>query len=712
MTVRQGVLLLICSGAVVALSACSNSYHSQTPPPPISIAFAATPPASLEVGMTATLTAVVTNDSASKGVAWSVSCASPTSGACGSFSLATSASGAATTYTAPLALPSSGSVTVIATSVADPTKSVSSPAIIITTPTITVTFSQTAFPPNAVQVAASAVIGANVTGDITNQGVSWSCLPAGMCGSFNPTTTPSGGTTTYTAPGLVPSGHNITVKASSVTNPGDSSSIPIFISSEPTTLADGTYVFFLAGTDTNGPYSLAGAFVVSNGAITTGEQDYTDSAVVKEDTIVSGSYHAVDDGNLWINLTTADTSVGVNGVETIDATLLSKSSARLIEFDSSATSSGWLDLQTSKDAVAHGYAFFATGEDSRRSTSAIGGVINVDGPSTISGAGSVFDLNDSGLAQPLTGQGFAASTVSAPDAYGRVVFSLVPASSSAVGQINLAGYIIDAGHIRLVETSDVYGGSMGGTALGQGANTGTFTDVSVSGSTYVVSTGGTDANGAVVAVGSLALGAGGSVSGTFSFNDIVQVNPPGGSALTASMSNFTVDLTGRVNLHTVVAGLYPYDVELYLSGDGHGVLISIDKTEVVAGPAYQRSGSLGVSSFSGSYAMNVAQILPPTGTESGENGTGPVVADGLGNFAGFADFNRISGTPGLGNNLSCSGSAAAGSNGVFSGTITGLNRLSPATPGNFTFYQVDATRVLFIESDSTQATLGEFRLQQ
>jgi hypothetical protein len=716
MTLRHGILLLISASMMAALVACGGPSYQTISVLPISIAFSGTPPISLMVGATLSLTAVVNNDAANEGVAWSVTCGSTGTGACGSFSAATTVSGFATTYTAPLALPTGKTVTVTATSVADSTKSVSSPAITIITPDISVTFSKTAYPPNAVEVGGSAAIAATVTGDTTNQGVRWSCTPAGDCGSFNPATTPSGVSTTYTAPGLLPSGRTVTVMASSVTNPGDSCSIPVFISDEPTTLADGTYVFSLAGTDKNGRYFVAGAFVLSNGAITSGEQDFIDSAVTKEDSITSGSYYAVDDGNLWITLKTADTSIGVSGVETLDATLVSSSKAQLMEFDSSATSSGTLDLQTSKAAPSGGYAFFTAGEDSGKSPTAIGGVINVDGSGAISGTGSAFDLNDFGLPAPLPKQAFAPSMVSAPDSMGRVVFNLIPGPGSSIGQINLVGYIVDASHICLVETADAYGGFTGGTALGQGSSTGTFNASSISGSSYVFGAAGTDANDALQVAGLLSAGSSGSLSGTLNFNDITAQSPQGGSTLSAG--SYTVDPTGRVTLTGLTDGstspTFNYNLQLYLTGDGHGVLISMDKAEVIAGLGFQQTGpgSFGLDSFSGSYGMNVAQVLPSASGESEQHATGPIAADGAGNLTGFADFNQIPVTAGAGNNLSFSGNLVANANGVFTGQISGLNLLSPSTPDNFTYYLVDKTRAVLIETDNTQLTLGFFVLQQ
>lgn len=85
----------------------------------------------------APLVATVSSDPANAGVDWTVTCGS--AGACGTFSLAHTASGAATTFTAPATVPAGGgTVTITATSTTDPTKSA--------TQTVTVTAS---VPPNS-----------------------------------------------------------------------------------------------------------------------------------------------------------------------------------------------------------------------------------------------------------------------------------------------------------------------------------------------------------------------------------------------------------------------------------------------------------------------------------------------------------------------------------------------------------------------------------
>ncbi len=274
-----------------------------------------------------------------------------------------------------------------------------------TTPALPISVSFTSAAPASLQVNATASLAVAIISDSANAGVKWSvtCVSSGACGSFS--TSGPGTSTIFTAPSTVPAGSTVTVMATSVTNPGDSLSIPIFVSLEPTTLANGSYVFQLSGTNAHGFYSVSGVFTVDNGSITGGEQDFIDPTTgAKNDTITGGSIVVIDDGNLWITLKTADTSIGVSGVETLDATLFSSSHATLIDFDSSGTSSGTVDLQTGIAAPSGGYAFFAFGRDSVNSATVIGGVLNVDGPGTISGNGSVFDINDAGLAGLDTSQ--------------------------------------------------------------------------------------------------------------------------------------------------------------------------------------------------------------------------------------------------------------------------------------------------------------------
>jgi hypothetical protein len=103
---------------IAGLVACGDPKYQ---PPAIVVTFFAPPPASLNTGATAGITAVVTNDSKNAGVKFSCD---PV-GDCGTFTPNPIASNVPTTYQAPPTVPTGGTVTVTATSATDPTKSVS-----------------------------------------------------------------------------------------------------------------------------------------------------------------------------------------------------------------------------------------------------------------------------------------------------------------------------------------------------------------------------------------------------------------------------------------------------------------------------------------------------------------------------------------------------------------------------------------------------------
>jgi hypothetical protein len=484
-------------------------------------------------------------------------------------------------------------------------------------------------------------------------------------------------------------------------------------------LANGTYVFSLAGQDaaTGYLYNLAGAFTVSSGSIAGGEQDFVDYnannfyyALTLTDAITGGSVTTTTDGNLQITLTTADTYIGVNGTETLNATLVSASRALITEFDSSASASGTLDLQTSTAALSGGYAFAVGGGDPSGYPVNIGAVINVDGPGTISGAGSVFDADDAGYtaqAQPID-----PSTVSAPDSFGRTEISL-DLTTSGWGNANYAGYIVDANRIQLLETTtgELYPGVSGGTALAQGANTGAFSTASIAGSSFVFATVGQDYNGYFQVAGVLTTNSDGTtVSGTLNYNDLTG---SGAQTPIAFTGTYTVDATGRVTLSNLTDGVtFNVNAQLYLDGNGNGTVVTIDVSDVLAGLAYQQTGggSFTAASFSGTYGFNATGI--GLGSYYEFDAVGPVAADGVGALTGTVDINPLFGTLAPGTALT--GDFVADPSGVFvtSTGITGLDVTTPANADAFAYYVIDTTKVVAIETDPNQLTLGYFELQQ
>jgi len=695
-------------------------------PPPISVSLQPSP-ASMATGTTTTLAAVVANDSTNSGVTWTCLPAN----ACGSFNPTTSTgSTATTTYTAPTAIPRGGSVLVSAASVQNPSASASATIIIMIAGAISVTLNPA--PPPILKPGATTTLTALVVGDATNSGVTWSCTPLKACGSFNPTSsTGSTATTSYTAPTAIPSVGSVTVTATAVKSVSSSASANIAIT--PHALPDGTYVFSLTRADTTTfglGYFVAGAFQVASGAITGGEQDFSNVDGIFGSDLINSAGSGISttaDGNLQITLktcngtdcSTTDTNVGVVGIETFNGTLVSASRALINEFDASTTGSGSLDRQVAKvPAPAQGYAFFTSGIDPNFFFVGIGGVINVDGNASsgtisISGTGSVFDINDLNAFAPIQNQSFDASSVTTPDRFGRVTFALNPSAASTVSPIALVGYIVDSSRIYLVETADTFRGccgSMGGVALGQGSNTGKFNSASVLGSSFVFGTTGSESNAFLQEAGVLTANPGSTVSGTLSSNDL---SGTGTSVVTFTGGALTVDATGRVTLTNLTSNANT--LQLYLTGSGSGTVISMDATDVLSGLAFQQTAG---ASFSGTYGMNASGFhmtntleFDDVGSVSANpgTGTGSLVATHTIDENVMTSTPQATPTPGL----SVSGAFTPVASGIFTGTITGLDIDSHnANIDNFTYYIVDTTRVLAIETDTNQLTLIYFELQR
>src|SRR5438094_5902620 len=182
--------------------------------------------ANVSVNATQQFTATVTNDPSNKGVNWTLSqSGTPCSPGCGTISPASTASGAATTYTAPSAVPISAQVTVSAISVAYSTTSATATVTVL--PPVAVSISPTTA---NVSVNATQQFTATVTNDPNNKGVSWTLTQSGTpcspgCGTISPVNTGSGAATTYTAPSAVPTPPQVTVTATSVADTTTSAEI-------------------------------------------------------------------------------------------------------------------------------------------------------------------------------------------------------------------------------------------------------------------------------------------------------------------------------------------------------------------------------------------------------------------------------------------------------------------------------------------------------
>jgi len=571
----------------------------------------------------------------------------------------------------------------------------------------------TSNPANSMAEGSTQSISATTNNDSAGGGVKWAvtCSSAD-CGGFSNSTTASGTATKYKAPATIPSGGSIRVTATAADDTTKSVSATITVT-QATTLGDGTYVFSLAGQDQSSffLYYVAGAFTVSGGAITGGEQDLIDYFLgTLSDPITSGTITVTPDGNVQIVLTTADTQIGVNGVETLNASMVSGSRALINEFDASATSSGALDLQTSTHLGQGGYAFIVQGSDSSTAPAAIGGVVNVDGSGTISGTGSVFDLNDQGAI--LASQPIDPSTATAPDAFGRFTLSL-DLATSGVGGVGLIGYVVDGKQIHLIENNNDaldcpgdFCGTVGGNAFAQ---SGAFSAASLANSSYVFGLNGADVNGPFQIAGVLSTTDGVNMTGTLNYNDLSNGGTQAPIAVTGTAA---VDSTGRVTLTnlTDAGNSFSFNAELYLDGNGHATMLTLDSTDEVAGLARQQTGggSFTAGSFSGTYAFDLTGY--DFTSEFEIDAVGAIQSHGASVLTGSVDLN-VQNTDTQTAGLTVNGTYTASADGVFGDGLTGLDVTTPANADTFTYYLIDNTSALAIETDTNQLGLGIFELQ-
>ena len=717
-TLLRSVLCLGAVSGALVLAACFGYGNNYNPNPGILVSFSMAPPASVNVGGNFMVSAVVTDDNSNRGVNWTVSCGGAS---CGSFSAAQTASGTATTYTAPNMVPSGGTVTITATSITNSSRSASA-NVNVSAGNVAITFS-TPPPPATLSTAANfntASLTAVVANDPLSQGVDWSVTcAAAPCGSFSSAHTASGVATSYTAPAAPPPGGTVTITAKSTTDPAVAVSAVITLSaSTPASFfcAGCSYTYFVGGSETSGAvagfaYAIAGVFTTDGmGNITGGEQDFSDTGFTTGSTpdSLTGHYTIGPDGRGTITLMNGDSHIfNGMGMETLAVVFLSANHMLVTQQDTFATGSGTMDLRTlssfSQSSLSGGYAFVFAGSDLSSSVPVgFGGVFNVDSAGGISGAGSVADVNFNLTVS--TQQGLNGS-YPAPDNFGR---TLLTVHSSALGNAGpggpaiLATYINDAAHLKCVEVDSNFG-ITSGLAVGQGTSTGKLGAASVlpAGSSYVFGTFGSGTFGPVSLVTTF------TSDGTSMLQNgtsDVSIDGVSSSGMVSGMYSVASSGVGRVavNLSGNVGKLSQFAV--YLSGGSDpAMVLELDIYGATSGLAFQQaSGPFTLASFQGFYGLNYT-FENAAGT-SEEDVSGQLFADGAGKFSATFDVN-VNGAPVP--DVGATGAYASAASGRFTGSF------SSATTGmvQVSYYVVSPSLVVITETDSNGITLGVFEAQ-
>ena len=446
MATKRWILLLLAAAMMAVLAGCSggSTANVQNPQPPpqsqVTIAFQAEPAGSLPVNGSENLTAVVTNDPNNYGVDWSLACPNGVgAGNCGQLCLSTNTNcGNATVHTASCATPPTASCTV-----------------------------------------------------------------------------------TYTAPASIPT-NSLVVQVVALATANQASNVvaPITVGSFDSSLPAGNYVLQAQGFE-GIPYQFA-AVVTLDGAgnVTGGEQAVNANGVSVTDQNLSGSYFIGGDGRGTITIVDPNSAIGT---EVFALVFLTNSHSQnpqalisQIGIDNTgASATGTMDWQhpTAITAAPSGsYAFVMCGTD----VDVLDSIIFPDGPPPLA-FGGVLDIGSSSSQTAISGviDEFIAdhlkladvalstgSQISAgPDTFGQFTVTLAGLTSYSQSRpvtVVLTGYIVDASHIRLIETDNTATtagfGTTGGLAIGQVAGSyGTFNNGSMpSGTTYVFGVTGMD----------------------------------------------------------------------------------------------------------------------------------------------------------------------------------------------------------------------------
>ncbi len=616
-------------------------------------------------------------------------------------------------------------------------------------------------PSPALNVGFSENITAVVTNDPNNYGVDWTvtCQNPPNCGVLSALHTASGTATTYTAPSAI-SGNTMGVEVVALATAAPTANViaPLTVSTFNSSLNAGTYVIQAQGVDSSlNPYQLAGAIVLDGaGNITNGEQtsNYFGSLSLL-DTNLTGSYFLGNDGRGTITINTNDNNIGGNGIETFAFVFLNNDGqnprALISQIDlgaatTGASATGTLELQSSSATLPSGsYAFVMDGAavqpklgKSSPYPIAFGGIFNI-------ASGNVSGLSDEIYGKELTETGAPISStalIAAPDSFGRVVLNLTAGFGfhQNLVSLQLTGYIVDASHVRLIESDYTASntnsfGLTGGIAIAQTVPQGGFSNATLSGAPYVFGVTGVDlccSNTIPSTLTSAGLftadGIGDFTSGfsdTFLQLNCAQQtckqNGITGAQISQSFTGgYSVDSTGRAISTSITFGAEPrpaYNPTYYFyltglpSGAGEPAALVLAAGEVnyasfAIGVAYQQSGSV---AFSGDYGMSFTQ---ENGSEN--DGTAQFNANGTAQtLSGFADSSVNADLPNLPDQAIGGTFNSPSASGSFSGTLQNANQSSAFNIGGSStalpvnYYFIDPGHSFWIETDLVSASSGE-----
>ena len=443
------------------------------------------------------------------------------------------------------------------------------------------------------------------------------------------------------------------------------------------TSLDGTYAFSFSGKNANGRIAVAGTLVADgSGNISSGVLDLNQQGSGAANGTLTGTYTVAADGRGTATLNAS------TGTFTLAFVVVSSSRALLIRFDKAGSGAGAMDLVSpsafSTSALAGTLVFNLTGLDASANPLATVGSITTDTTGNVTSG--VQDTSDNGSI--LTNQPISAGTFQVAST-GRGTASI----TTSTGTLNFAFYVVDANHIKLVETDTQP--ALAGDAVRQ---TGTISNTSLTGPFGFTVSGTDTANGPFAAGAVLTADGAGAITGG---SEDINV---GGSPTTniPITGTYALDASGRgtATLSSTTAG--PLNFVIYPTVNGVQML-DVDSGRVVTGAAFSQTATLPFTNavLRGTYALSFSETEP-----QGEVGANAALTfDGIGRLNGLTDINALG-----------SLSTATPMTGTFVMDKTGHGSIlleSGLGPQNMAIYTLSASRCLFIGVDSGTVVVGD-----
>jgi len=584
-------------------------------PPAISVSLAPATQTTIDQGQTLKFTATVANDSSRKGVTWSVSGTGCTRSACGTF---TNTAATTATYNAPSPVASNLTVSVMATSVADATKSASSTVVVTPPPSI----ATTSLSDGTVGIAYSATLAATGgAGTLIWSLATGSSLPAGL--SLSNSGAISG---TPTLPG--PSTFTVEVTDSSGAQEGVLSAqqelsftiqIPATCGCGNESVLNGQYAFKLSGFNGTGYLAVVGSFTGDGtGKIITGEVDSNGALGVQHANVdTTASWYSLGADNR--GCATIATSFGTFTTHLAAGSLSSgvATKGRLIEWENPSSAAyiaaGQIRLQDPNSfasGLSGNYVFRTAGVDVNvppARTVSVGVLTAADGSFSNGeqdmnvlgggGGGNIYHITD------MTGT----YTTAGPN--GRFTGTLVMPS---FGTFHLAFYLVSGSEVFAITTDTA--GTTAVLSCEMREQVGTFDNSAFNGKMVLYASGG--------------------ISSAVGGGTIMTADGNGSVDFFGYPFSYTVAANGRTLL-TITGGSTEF---LYLSSANTGFLINNDWERILGEFEPQAAGPFDSSTLSGTFFLGTDAVV----RQSVSTDVGSATLDGIDGITTVTDLSSNS----------------------------------------------------------------------